>query len=245
MAQNGTPSGNSKAATRAADAVVSALEKRIYAGQIKSGSMLPPERELSEEFLISRTVAREAVKILSGKGLIYARPRHRPVVRRPDYDMATGMLKHLVSHLTERMEGVEYLFQARIFVEAALVRQAAENAGKNDIAAMREALAQNAAQIQDSEEFYRTDMAFHSTLYKVPQNPIFPALHRAFCDWLESHWRRMPRLPDRNRRNYEAHKDIFESILNRNADEAEHRLRRHLEDAWTQVRQTFAAAETK
>lgn len=242
MARNGNSPAHSKSATRATD-VVSALEKRIYNGQLKSGSMLPAERELSEEFLISRTVAREAVKILGGKGLIDARPRHRPVVRHPNYEMALGVLGQLVSHLTGRREGVEYLFQTRIFVEAALARQMATSANKEHIAALREALERNAQQIQDSEAFYTTDMAFHSALYEVPQNPIFPALHRAFCDWLKSHWRRMPRLPERNRRNYEAHKNIFEAILNRDPDAAENHLRRHLEDSWTQVCQTFTARE--
>ena len=240
-----THGGNStfapKLAARAADAVVSALEKRIYAGQLKSGSMLPPERELIEEFDISRTVAREAVKILGGKGLIDARPRHRPVVRRPDYEMALGVMGGLAAHLTERPEGVEHLFQTRIFVESALARRAATDANKDEIAALREALKRNGAQIQNSGAFYSTDMAFHAALYDIPRNPIFPALHRAFCGWLESHWRRMPRLPARNRRNHEAHKKIFEAILNRDPDAAEKFLRDHLEDAWTQVRRTFSA----
>lgn len=241
MAHGGNSALSPKLTARAADAVVSALEKRIYAGQLKGGSMLPPERELSEEFDISRTVAREAVKILGGKGLIDARPRHRPVVRRPDYEMALNVTGRLVSHLTEQPEGVKHLFQTRIFVESALARRAATDADKNEIAALREALKRNGAQIQNSDAFYNTDMAFHAALYDIPHNPIFPALHRAFCGWLESRWRRMPRLPARNRRNYEAHRKIFEAILNRDPDAAEHFLRSHLEDAWTQVCRTFAA----
>lgn len=242
MAQNDTLSPSPKPTARATDAVVAALERRIYTGQLESGSMIPSERELSEEFQISRTVAREAVKILGGKGLIDTRPHHRPVVCSPDFEMALGSLGHLVSHLTGRLEGVEYLFQARIFVEAALVRQAAIRANKHDIAALRAALAHNEAQTEDSEAFYLTDMAFHAVLYEVPQNPCFPALHRAFCKWLENHWRRMPRLPERNRRNYEAHKAIFDAILNRDPDAAEAALRHHLEDSWTQVCQTFSAS---
>ncbi len=230
---------NVKPVGRAANLVVSALEKRIYTGQLKSDSMLPAERELSEEFCVSRTVAREAVKILGGKGLIDVRPRHRPVVLQPNYEMAVGVLGNLVNYLMEQPEGVEHLFRIRIFVEAGLVRMAATDARKEEIASLREALAHNADAIEDSEKFYETDMAFHAVLYTVPRNPIFPALHRSFCDWLAVHWKQMPRLPERNRWNHESHKAILDAILDRDPDKAELALRQHLDDAWTQVCQTF------
>ena len=77
------------AESRAADAVVEQLEARIFSGELADGKPLPAERELIAEFGVSRTVAREAVTMLASKGLIDARPRHRPVVRKPDYDTAT------------------------------------------------------------------------------------------------------------------------------------------------------------
>ena len=236
---------NAKSEGRVSNSVVSVMEKRIFKGQLKSGSVFPTERELSEEFGVSRTVAREAVKTLGGKGLIDARPRHRPVVLQPNYEMAAGVLGNLVNYLIARSEGVEYLFETRIFVEAGLARMAATDARKEDIANLREALNRNSACIDDSERFYETDMAFHAALYTVPRNPIFPALHRSFCDWLADHWKRMPRLPDRNRRNYAAHEAILRAILDRNPDEAEAALRRHLDDAWTQVRQTFGIRKAR
>lgn len=225
--------------TRAADAVVAALEERIYSGQLKDGQMLPAERELIEEFGVSRTVAREAVKILGGKGLIEARPRHRPVVRQPDFETALGVLGGLVNHLIGQSGGVKHLFDTRIFVEAGLVRSAALDASKDDIANLRTALEHNRDCIDDSAQFYETDMAFHAVLYTIPRNPIFPALHRSFCEWLEGRWRQMPRLSERNARNFAAHQAIFDAILNRDPDTAERALRTHLADSWTQVRNTF------
>lgn len=241
MEQNAKPTSpdSREPGARAADSVVAALEERIFSGQLKDGQMLPAERELIEEFGVSRTVAREAVKILGGKGLIEARPRHRPVVRQPDFDTALGVLGGLVKHLIGQSGGVKHLFDARIFVEAGLVRKAAAEAGKNDIANLRAALERNRACIHDSEQFYETDMAFHAVLYTIPRNPIFPALHRAFCEWLEGHWRQMPRLSERNARNYGAHQAIFDAILNRDPDAAETALRLHLEDSWKQVENTF------
>ena len=224
---------------RAADKIIASLENRIFSGQIGNGEKLPSERALMEEFGASRTVVREAIKSLGGKGLIEIRPRFRPVVIQPNVETALGVLEAQVKHLIGQAGGVRHLFEARIFIEAGLVRLAATDADKNDVRRLREALAQNGDSIQDSARFYETDMAFHAVLYTIPDNPIFPSVHRAFCDWLAGHWRQMPRLPERNLRNFEWHTAIFEAITSRDPDEAESMLRRHLDDAWKQVEITF------
>ncbi len=228
---------------RAADAVVEELEARIFSGELADGQPLPAERVLIEEFEVSRTMAREAIRMLAGKGLVEAKPRFRPVVRRATYETALGVLGGVVHHLLEQKGGVKHLFDARIFIESALVRCAAEEATKDDIANLRTALERNSDAIMESDFFYETDMAFHSVLYTIPGNPIFPALHKSYTAWLADHWKEMPRLPERNRRNYAAHAAILDGILNRDPDAAESALRRHLADAWEQVRGTFKALD--
>lgn len=224
---------------RAADQVVRSIAERIRSGALADGQPLPPERDLMEEYGISRTVVREAVRTLSSRGLIEALPRHRPVVRKPGFDAAIDAVGSIVSHLLGEPGGVKNLFDTRIMVEAALVRQAAKEASKDDIAALTAALEANSASILDSEEFYRTDNAFHGVLYQIPQNPVLPAIHRAYTTWLAPQWSQMPRLPERNRANLDAHKAIYDAILMRDPDAAEARLRDHLATAWAQVRETF------
>lgn len=224
---------------RAADTVVRQLSAKIQSGEYSDGTPLPPERLLMEEFGISRTVVREAVQSLSKQGLLEARPRHRPIVRKPGYDAAISAMESVVSHLLNNSGGVKNLFDTRILIEAALVRQAAQQAQREDIAALKAALEANEAAIGDSEEFYRSDCAFHALLYEIPRNPVLPALHKAYVTWLAPQWSQMPRLPERNRANVDAHGKIFEGILMRDPDAAEAALRTHLEQAWEQVCATF------
>lgn len=224
---------------RAADTVVRRLSEKIQSGEYSDGTPLPPERLLMEEFGISRTVVREAVQSLSKQGLLEARPRHRPIVRKPGYDAAISAMESVVSHLLNNSGGVKNLFETRILMEAALVRQAAQQARKDDIAALKTALEANKAAIDNSEEFYRTDRAFHALLYEIPRNPVLPALHKAYVTWLAPQWSQMPRLPKRNQANFEAHERIFDAILMRDPDSAEAALRSHLEHAWDQVCETF------
>lgn len=224
---------------RASDSLVRQIEALIAAGDLADGAPLPPERDLIETYGVSRTVVREAVAALASRGLVESRPRFRPVVRQPGYDAALAAADGVVGHLLAQAGGVKNLYDTRIFLEASLVRQAAKQARKDDIEALKRALDANEAAIPDSAAFYRTDVAFHAVFYDIPQNPVFPALHKAFTAWLAPNWIKMPRSPERNRVNFHRHSDIYHAIRDRDPDAAEAALNAHLNAAWEYVRGTF------
>lgn len=236
---SGPESDTRKRHGRAADDLVRRFASMIHSGALQDGKPLPPEREIVETYGVSRTVVREAVLALSNKGLVEARPRHRPVVRRAGYDTAFSTVNDVVTRLLTEADGVKNLFDTRVMIEASLVRQAAIDATKDEIAALKQALDANETAIGDSELFYRTDVGFHAVLYDFPQNPLVKSMHRAYTTWLAPYWSQMPRLPERNRANFEAHKRIFDGILLRDPDAAERALRAHLAAAWGQVRENM------
>ena len=224
---------------RAADAVVATIEQDIVSGILENGSPLPPERDLMGRFGISRTVVREAIAMLTTRGLLESKPRHRPIVRRPGYDAAFSAVGGVVSHLLRQDGGVKTLYDVRIFLEASLVRHAALHARKEDIAALRTALEQNRAAIDDPVLFDNTDVAFHAIFYRILGNPVLPAVHRAFVSWLFEHWQSMNRSPEQHLIYYAGHKAIFDAIIDRDPDAAERALLAHLGEAWETVRGTF------
>lgn len=224
---------------RAADVVVATIEQDIVSGILGNGSPLPPERDLMGRFGISRTVVREAIATLTTRGLLESKPRHRPIVRRPGYDAAFSAVGGVVSHLLRQDGGVKTLYDVRIFLEASLVRHAALHACKEDIAALRAALEQNRAAIDDPVLFDNTDVAFHAIFYRILGNPVLPAVHRAFVTWLFEHWQSMNRSPEQNLIYYAGHKAIFDAIIDRDPDAAEQALLAHLGEAWETVRGTF------
>lgn len=233
------PADTAESSSRAADAVVRAIEAQIVAGELTNGAPLPSERDLIDSFGVSRTVIREAVASLANRGLVESRPRFRPIVRHPGYEAAMAAASGVVGHLLTQTDGVKNLYDTRIFMEASLVRHAALHARKSDMEALSCALEANKAAIPDSNQFYATDVAFHAVLYDIPRNPVFPAVHAAFTDWLAPHWIKMPRAPERNRINYLRHADIFNAIRERDPDAAEEALSAHLHAAWEFVRGTF------
>lgn len=225
--------------SRAADSVIAQLEAQIASGALPNGQPLPAERALMENFGASRTVIREAISTLSNRGLIESKPRFRPIVRKPDYETVLHATGNIVQHLLTERGGVKNLYDSRVFIERALVRDAALSATKEDIATLKSALTANQASISDSLAFYETDTAFHGVLYNVPKNPIFPAIHAGYTAWLAPHWAKMTRSPERNEMNYNAHKAILTAILERDPTAAEDALNCHLESAWDHVRATF------
>src|SRR5437899_12964505 len=86
-------------AARAADVMVASIETAIISGKLGDGSFLPAERELMTEYGVGRGVVREAIARLASRGLVEARPRFRPVARRPGLDAALGALEGIVGHL--------------------------------------------------------------------------------------------------------------------------------------------------
>ncbi|WP_419913060.1 FCD domain-containing protein [Hoeflea sp.] len=224
---------------RAADIVIAKLEELIVSGALENNAPLPAERNLMEQFNASRTVIREAIATLSSRGLIESKPRYRPIVKKPDYATALTAVGGIVRHLLGERGGVKNLYDSRVFIERALVRDAALSAQKEDITLLREALAANERAINNSDAFYATDTAFHGVLYRIPKNPIFPAIHEGYKSWLAPHWEKMLRSPERNLVNYKSHEAIFNGIVERDPDAAEEALVNHLKAAWEYVRVTF------
>lgn len=224
---------------RAADFVVDQIEASILSGELVDGDALPPERDLMEQYKVSRTVIREAVAKLSGRGLLITKPRHRPIITKPGVENAIDAVGGIIGPLLNQPGGIKNLFDTRVLLEVALAREAATNADKTDIKRLKEALEANRLAINDSQKFYTTDVAFHSIFYSISNNPVLPAIHKAYSNWLAAQWQVMPRDEERNTLNYESHKGIVNAVLSRDPDEAELMVRKHLEAAWKQVKNTF------
>lgn len=228
---------------RAADELFLEFERMIVSGELANGEALPPEREIVETFGVSRTVVREAILALSNKGLVEAKPRFRPVVRKPNFDTAIDTVGNVVSRLLEEGEGVKNLFDTRIMVEVYLARQAAVDAKRDDMQSLKNALEENEAAINNMDLFFQTDVKFHRVLYEMSGNPLLPSIHRAYITWLKPNWVKMPTLPARNQLNFESHTAIYNAILMRDPDKAEAATRKHLADAWDQINKIISVSK--
>jgi DNA-binding FadR family transcriptional regulator len=215
--------------------LVQRLGSSIVRGEIPAGKSLPIETELGKKFGASRTVMREAVKILSTKGLIGQRPRVGTFVHPEekwdllDAEVLTWILDRHFSHGLLR----EFL-EVRIGIEPAAAALAAVNATQAD----RELLKQRLDAMKDAmdgrSDPVAADIAFHAAILEISHNRFYHQL----TPIVEAALRFSIRLTNRAKggsADYDAHERIYKAIRIGNADAAAKGCRELIREALTFV----------
>lgn len=157
--------------------VARALGIRIVSGQLAPGEILEGEIAASEQFRVSRTAYREAIRILAAKGLVHSRPKIGTQVspRREWHLLDPDVLAWIfVGEPDEAL--IESLFELRRIVEPDAARLAAQRRTPEQLARMQEGLAGVAEHGFDSEEGRHCDEAFHSALLEASGNDFIVSL---------------------------------------------------------------------
>ncbi|WP_249148531.1 FadR/GntR family transcriptional regulator [Bradyrhizobium jicamae] len=152
----------------------------IVRGEIGVGETLPPEMQICEMMDVSRTVVREAIRTLTGKGLIESRPKSGTRVRPPEQwnQLDPDVLRwHLETENMDRY--LAKLFQLRSAVEPAAAALAAIHAGEDDIARIRAGY-EGMAAAEANEAFVMADIAFHQGIYFATRNEFFWPIAQMF-----------------------------------------------------------------
>ncbi|MFF1259284.1 FadR family transcriptional regulator [Streptomyces sp. NBC_01280] len=149
------------------------LEYLVLAG-LGPGARLPTEQDLADRVGMSRTVVREAVKILSALGRLSVHKGRGIYVAQPDQSSWQHSLTHF---LPADLHQVDELFEFRRHLETTTARLAAQRATPTQVKAVREAAHQSAraAQQGDIDSFSRADDAFHTAIAAATNNSFLTA----------------------------------------------------------------------
>jgi DNA-binding FadR family transcriptional regulator len=221
--------------------LVQKLGSSIVRGELPAGKPLPIEAELGRKFGASRTVMREAVKILSTKGLIGQRPRVGTYVHPEekwdllDAEVLKWILDRHFSHTLVR----EFL-EVRIGIEPAAAALAAANATDADKELLREKLERMKAANEGHFDPVSADIAFHATILEISHNRFFhqltPIIETALRFSIRLTNKVKGTLPD-----YDAHEKIYRAIRNGNAEAAFKACRELIKEALMLVIKTDKA----
>src|SRR5205085_11974073 len=130
--------------TRIYEEIVRQIKTMIAEGRLKSGDQLPPERDLAEKFLVSRTSVREALRVLESVGLIEIRPGEGTFVREVSVD---ALVEPLALVLLSQREMIGELFEARRLLEPTIAGLAARRAAREEVQEMERLLDEQAKEI--------------------------------------------------------------------------------------------------
>ncbi|CAI1059634.1 MULTISPECIES: FadR/GntR family transcriptional regulator [Serratia] len=168
------------------------LGQQILAGDYQAGSILPGEMELGEQFGVSRTAVREAVKMLAAKGMLLPRPRIGTRVMPQsqwnflDQDLLTWWMTK------ENFDQVmQHFLILRTSLEPQACSLAAANASTQQTARLAELMAEmRALHIQfDREHWIQVDTQFHQLIYEASGNPFLTSFANLFSSVYQSYFR--------------------------------------------------------
>lgn len=204
------------------------LRERLLAGSLRPGDRLIPERELAAQLGVSRPIVREALRALTGLGIVEIRERSGTVVRTPDVTVLNDFFAFALAQQDDLADDV---MQARIAVECQSIRLACGNATVSDLERLQRALQRIVETIDDHEAGGSADYAFHRAIVTAGGSGTLGVLHDAMAHVLmRSHVDRRALVQVvKPMRAYliEDHRRIFDAIAARDPERADAVLREH------------------
>lgn len=165
---------------RSFQGIVAQIEELITSGTLEIGERLPSERELAEQFQVSRVVVREALRDLQARGIVEVRHGSGAYVQMIPSEALTRTLTLLLK--LEKPAFID-LMVARRALEVTTAPLAAQHATAEQLAALRACLAEMSAVAQPGlhleENFYEyghMDLRLHALIAEASHNSILETL---------------------------------------------------------------------
>jgi GntR family transcriptional repressor for pyruvate dehydrogenase complex len=230
--------------SRLYEQIVQQIEESILKGALKPGDQLPAERELAQNFGVSRTAVREAVKALREKGLVEAYSGRGTFITDGTSQAIRQSLDLMVRiGQQEGSEASVHLAELRQILEPEIAALGAARIEEQLLATMREAVATMDRSLQDQDAYIEADLDFHLALAEAAGNPLVLSLLDSIVGLLRQQRLRIFSVDGGPERGQFHHKRILAATEARDPEKARVTMRDHLGQVREDSRSS-AAAET-
>ncbi|RNM12980.1 FadR/GntR family transcriptional regulator [Nocardioides pocheonensis] len=217
-----------------ANALAGELVQRIVRGDYPPGTAMPSEPALCESYSVSRTVVREAVKMLQEKGLVQVRRGSGTVV---NPDATWNMLDELVLTATvaedNGLEVLDDLVVTRRILESDMAHVAARLAEAEVVAQLEELVDAMDTLVNDPTAYAVKDRAFHDTIMRASGNRIARAVVRALESQVVNTARYVGEIrPDLCVASNRGHRNVYLRIADHDPEGAAQAMFTHITEAW-------------
>src|SRR6516162_8574292 len=212
--------------SRLYEQIVEQIEQSVQKGDLKPGDQLPAERELAEQFGVSRTAVREAVKALREKGLVEAYPGKGTFITSGSSNPMRQSLDRMMR--SAQVDATSSLVEVREILEPEIAALAAVRATEENLNSLRQAVAVMDAAKRDPDAYIEADLDFHLELAEAAANPLILSLIDSIVGVLREQRMRIFEVdggPDRGQCH---HKKILEAVEHQDAPGAREAMRAHL-----------------
>ncbi|MGV3551792.1 FadR/GntR family transcriptional regulator [Rhizobium sp.] len=160
--------------------VTVAIAQDIFSDRYPSGSALPRENDLCQEYGVSRTVIRESLKVLESKGMVRGKPRIGTTVSdRDEWNILDADVLEWMGPQIGDFDLLGCILEARRTIEPAAAELAAQRASAQEIADLERAWTDMRDSRDDPERFTEADVRFHAVLLNASHNQVFRRLSSA------------------------------------------------------------------
>lgn len=212
------------------DRIAEVLLDYIVDEGLHEGDSLPSTADLAERFGVSRTVIREALAVLGGRGVLQRAQGKESVVARPGTDSLTRVLQFQLRQPTP-LDTAD-VFECRFALEVSAAGSAARKANGDAIAVLRAKLKDLRAATKE-DDFHVADIELHRAIVLASGNELILLI----LDSLVEIMRELRVTATRNRfarghgfdEAIEEHAAIVEAIAAHDAEAAERAMKLHLE----------------
>jgi DNA-binding FadR family transcriptional regulator len=229
--------------------VVEQIERSIVEHELKPGDMLPPERVMTQQFGVSRTVIREAIKALELQGSVEVQHGRGAIVSGAS---ATNVSDSLVRYVRIQESSVWALHELRTILETEIAALAAERCTEEDIQEIDAIIKRMSAKMFSPTEYVELDLDFHRAIVNAAHNPLFPLVLDPFMTLMRESRRLGASVDGAPQRTIHAHMNILECIKRRDPKAARNAMKEHcalvagfIEKGSSQSERPTKAATTK
>ncbi|HEY6750359.1 MAG TPA: FadR/GntR family transcriptional regulator [Rubrobacteraceae bacterium] len=207
--------------------IIAQISDALVAGELQPGDRLPPERELAEQFGVSRTVIRDAVKTLAGRGILHVKHGAGIFVTTSE-ENAIGRLGALSDILPLQGVRLRDLFEIRKVLEVEGAEWAARRRNDYHLERLRGILEDAHRNSENLEVLSERDVQFHATIAEASQNLVLVRVMLTLLDLLAQSRRESLSIPGRAKLSLKDHERIVEEIEAQRHEGARETMLEHL-----------------
>ena len=208
------------------DEVAQRVVELIRSGSYATGDRLPTISDMASRFDVGPPTLREALKKLEALGVV--RIKHGSGVYVQDHHDVLLMSNPIFAGEPSKKMMLD-LIDARIPIEVKSARMAAEQATEENLECMQALLSDAEAHMDDDAALNRTNMGFHREVAAASGNMVIKQMLDVLADLFKTEQRAILDIYDLRTKDHEEHLSILEALQQRDAEEAERRMRSHLE----------------
>jgi GntR family transcriptional repressor for pyruvate dehydrogenase complex len=205
--------------------IVQQLHSLIRQGALQHGARLPSERLLAEQFGVSRSSVREAIRSLELQGLVISKRGSGTFINTENLDSVVALIAGTLASGDDSLRDV---FEVRHLLEPQIAAVAAQRADDGEIFRLEEILEQQRREIEAGETGVNADTAFHFALACATHNSALVKVISAVEDILRRSRDRSLQEPGRPQRSLASHRRILETVRARQPEAAREAMEHHL-----------------